>query len=141
MNKEFFNPKGLCCVVMTWKPDSGQSHEVVNTATTVASSMDSYNSGITNKFKSSSGKTYGDFALPEAAPLIFPTSKDQTVSSEESTGWKQSMGKKKDFVDNYYDKRAQSEFVSHGLKRLFALFMHRCILIYGTRRITIQTIF
>lgn len=113
MNKEFFNPKGLCCVVMTWRPDSGQSHEVVSIASTVASSMDSYSSGIANKFKSSSGKTYGDFALPEAAPLIFPPSNDH-VLAEEATGLKQSLSKKKDFIDNYYDKRAQSEFVSYS---------------------------
>ena len=74
--------------------------------------MDSYSSGTANKFKSSSGKTYGDFNFPEAAPLIFPKLEAEKIAAEQASGFKQSMGKKKDFVDNYYDKRAQSEFVS-----------------------------
>ncbi|KAF4976652.1 hypothetical protein FZEAL_6714 [Fusarium zealandicum] len=111
MNKEFFCPKGLYCLIMTWRPDLGKDHETVDLTSAVASTMDSYSSGMAAKFKNSSGKTYGDSALPEAAPLVFPTLDVlDAADSEEAQGLKQKMGKNKKFVDEYYDKRAQSQF-------------------------------
>ncbi|KAF5979355.1 hypothetical protein FBULB1_5769 [Fusarium bulbicola] len=99
MNEQYFYPKGLCCLIMTWRPDSGRSHEVVDLTSTVASSIGSYDSGFTNKFKTSSGKTYGDFVLPEAAPLIFPTLDVLAeADSEESKGLKQSLGEKRTYI-------------------------------------------
>lgn len=100
---------------MNWRPDSGRSHEVVDLTSTVASSIGSCDSGFTNKFKTSSGKTYGDFALPEAAPLIFPTLDVLAeADSEESRGLKQSLGEKRTYIQEYYDKRAHAQFVSHS---------------------------
>lgn len=98
---------------MTWREDTGKPQEIVDVTSTVASSMGSYDSGISNKFKNSHGKTYGDFALPEAAPLIFPTLDVLAAAdNEESVGFKQSLGKKKTYIQEYYDKRSQAQFVS-----------------------------
>jgi hypothetical protein len=98
---------------MTWREDTGRAHEMIDLNKTIASSMDPEDSGITDKFKRSSGKTYGDFSLPEAAPLIFPTLDVlDDADTEESKGFKKSMAEKKNFVAEYYDKRAQAEFVS-----------------------------
>lgn len=98
---------------MTWREDTGRAYEMIDLNKTIASSMDPEDSGIADKFKRSSGKTYGDFSLPEAAPLIFPTLDAlDAVDTEESKGFKKSMAEKKNFVAEYYDKRAQSEFVS-----------------------------
>ncbi|KAF5612331.1 uncharacterized protein FSUBG_1650 [Fusarium subglutinans] len=121
MNEQYFYPKGLCCLIMTWRPDSGRSHEVVDLTSTVASSIGSYDSGFTNKFKTSSGKTYGDFALPEAAPLIFPTLDVLAeADSEESKGLKQTLGEKRTYIQEYYDKRAQAQFALNRPDNLLA---------------------
>ncbi|KAG9495326.1 hypothetical protein J7337_013565 [Fusarium musae] len=121
MNEQYFYPKGLCCLIMTWRPDSGTSHEVVDLTSTVASSIGSYDSSFTNKFKTSSGKTYGDFALPEAAPLIFPTLDVLAeADSEESKGLKQSLGEKRAYIQDYYDKRAQAQFALNRPDNLLA---------------------
>ncbi|KAF4445646.1 hypothetical protein F53441_10646 [Fusarium austroafricanum] len=121
MNKQYFYPKGLCCLIMTWREDSGKPHEVVDLTSTIASSIGSYDSSFANKFKNSSGKTYGDFALPEAAPLIFPTLDVLAADdSEQSTGLKQSLGEKKTFIREYYDKRAQAQFALDRPNNLLA---------------------
>ncbi|KAF5000277.1 hypothetical protein FGRMN_1909 [Fusarium graminum] len=121
MNEQYFYPKGLCCLIMTWREDTGKSHDVVDLTSTVASSMGSYDSGITNKFKNSSGKTYGDFALPEAAPLVFPTLDVlAAANNEESTGFKQSLGNKKTYINEYFDKRAQAQFALNKPDNLLA---------------------
>ncbi|KNB12927.1 hypothetical protein FOXG_12399 [Fusarium oxysporum f. sp. lycopersici 4287] len=121
MNEQYFYPNGLCCLIMTWRPDSGRSHEVVDLTSTVASSIGSYDSGFTNKFKTSSGKAYGDFALPEAAPLIFPTLDVLAeADSEESRGLKQSLGEKRTYIQEYYDKRAQAQFALNRPDNLLA---------------------
>ncbi|KAJ4244817.1 hypothetical protein NW762_014396 [Fusarium torreyae] len=71
--------------------------------------------------QSSSGKTYGDLALPEAAPLIFPALDVLAAAdSEESSGLKQSLGEKKSYIQSYYDKRAQSEFAHNNPENLLA---------------------
>ncbi|RKK94324.1 hypothetical protein BFJ68_g15200 [Fusarium oxysporum] len=91
MNEQYFYPNGLCCLIMTWRPDSG------------------------------SGKTYGDFALPEAAPLIFPTLDVLAeADSEESRGLKQSLGEKRTYIQEYYDKRAHAQFALNRPDNLLA---------------------
>ncbi|KAF4973314.1 hypothetical protein FSARC_389 [Fusarium sarcochroum] len=121
MNEEYFYPKGLYCLVMTWRQDSGKPHEIVDLTSTVASSIGSYNDGLSNKFKSSSGKTYGDVALPEAAPLVFPALDVLAAAdSEESSRLKQSLGEKKNYIQDYYDKRARSEFAHNNPENLLA---------------------
>lgn len=98
---------------MTWREDTGRPHEIVDITKTIASGMSPEDSGVADKFKRSSGKTYGDFALPEAAPLVFPTLDTlDAADNEESKGFKASVAKKKNFVAEYFDKRGQAEFVS-----------------------------
>lgn len=112
MNQEFFNPRGVHCLIMTWRPESDQAHESVDMTSTIASSMTSYSSGVKAKFKGSSGKTYGDFSLPDAAPLVFPTLDVlQTTDNKEAEGLKEKMKRKADFVGDYYDRRAQMKYV------------------------------
>ncbi|KAG9693437.1 hypothetical protein KCU95_g6537, partial [Aureobasidium melanogenum] len=75
LNEEFFQPRGLYCLIMTWNPDSNNKVEQVNINETVASlNKESKGvSGIHDKFRSSDGTTYGELAFPEVAPLVFPT--------------------------------------------------------------------
>ncbi|KAJ4127841.1 hypothetical protein NW768_008119 [Fusarium equiseti] len=121
MNEEYFFPRGLCCLVMTWREDTGRPHEMVDITKTIASGMSPEDSGVADKFKRSSGKTYGDFALPEAAPLVFPTlDTHDAADNEESKGFKASVAKKKNFVAEYFDKRGQAEFAHKSPENVLA---------------------
>jgi len=113
INQEFFQPRGLYCLVMTCKPESpNQVYETVDLKATINTAMTSYNSSFTNKFKYSDGTTYSDFAFLEAAPLIFPTLDVLCESnSEEAVKLRDKMKKKASFVSSYYDKRAVARYV------------------------------
>lgn len=98
---------------MTWKPESEQICETVSLNKTINTATTAYHSGIINKFKQSQGTTFGDFGFPEAAPLVFPTLDLIGASDhEEAKKFKDKIKRKKNFVANYYDKRATAEFVS-----------------------------
>ncbi|KAM0250868.1 hypothetical protein ACHAP5_002088 [Fusarium lateritium] len=121
INEQYFYPKGLCCLIMTWREDTGKPEDIVDLTSTVASSVGSYDSGISSKFKNSHGKTYGDFALPEAAPLVFPILDVLAATdNEESVGFKQSLGNKKTYIQEYYDKRSQAQFAHSRPDNLLA---------------------
>ena len=67
-------------------------------------------SRLHHRFKSSDGKSYGNM-FPEVAPLIYPEL-DQ-LQLDKSAGEKLSkMKKRKEFVGEYLDKRAQAKFAS-----------------------------
>jgi len=110
MNNEFFKPRGLYCLIMTYKPDSTQLHARIDINETISSSMTPASSSTKQTFKNlrlSSGKTYGELELPEAAPLIFPAL-DSLPDSEKEKQSKMKASKK--FVADYYDRRAQAKF-------------------------------
>ena len=115
INEEFFRPRGLYCLVMTWNPDSTQRVEQVNLTATIASRSNPTTSlgSLQNKYKSSDGNTYGEWEFPEVAPLVFPAL-DQLAAqtSEDGVKKKTKMVKGLTFVANYWDKRATAEYVS-----------------------------
>jgi hypothetical protein len=105
MNKEFFQPRGLYCLLMTWNPELPDAP-----ATTI---------DLRHKFKSSDGKAYGNI-FPEVAPLVFPQI-DQLASDQDAEKKFAKMKKKKEFVAGYMDKRAQAKFVSYPLQIITGL--------------------
>ncbi|PMD30177.1 hypothetical protein L207DRAFT_502936 [Hyaloscypha variabilis F] len=110
MNNEFFKPRGLYCLIMTYKPDSTQLHARIDINETISSSMTPAASSTKQTFKNlrlSSGKTYGELELPEAAPLIFPAL-DSLPDSEKEKQSKMKSSKK--FLADYFDRRAQAKF-------------------------------
>jgi hypothetical protein len=90
-NEQLFEPHGLLCVIMTYKPDQNSS--------TVG--VDTFNSGFQRK-GISSGTTYGELDMPEAAALVFP--EDDAAS----TGNK-GLGS---ITAEYFDKRSRAKYVS-----------------------------
>jgi hypothetical protein len=113
MNEDFFKPRGLYCLIMTYKPESSDTHGSVNIMKSITSS--SLFSGRTQKMQVSSGKTYGELALPEAAPLIFPAL-DSVASetSEEGVKRQNKMKKTGKFVADYMDRRAQAQYAGEN---------------------------
>lgn len=115
-NDEFFRPRGLYCLLMTWNPESDEIHASVNITTTVSESLRPSGSGYAQRIKhnlrSSSGRSYGDFEFPEVAPLIYPgldylASQEGEAAAEQ----KKNLKKGKAFVEDYMDRRAQAKFV------------------------------
>ncbi|KAG9237465.1 hypothetical protein BJ875DRAFT_438433 [Amylocarpus encephaloides] len=112
INAEFFQPRGLYCLVMTWNPDSKSRIESVNITDTIASRASPATgvSGVAQTYRHSDG-TMKDIDFPEAAPLIFPAL-DQLgeQTSGESAAVKTKMASSMAFVGNYWDKRAAATY-------------------------------
>ncbi|KAH0347244.1 hypothetical protein KCU83_g6925, partial [Aureobasidium melanogenum] len=113
LNEEFFQPRGLYCLIMTWNPDSNNKVEQVNINKTVATLNKGSRgvSGVQDKFRSSDGITYGELAFPEVAPLVFPTLDELAAQTgPEAAKKKSNVAKGMTFVANYWDKRATAEY-------------------------------
>ena len=118
MNNEFFKPRGLYCLIMTYKPESSDTHASVDITQAISSSENPASSGMKQAFKNvrlSAGKTYGELEMPEAAPLIFPALDELAASKTEDGVKKQSkMKSSKKFVADYYDRRAQAQYAAEN---------------------------
>lgn len=113
INKNYFQPRGLYCLLMTWNPESDEVTQSFDMATSIATSMDSR-----NKFKGSSGKTIGEGMFPQVAPLVFPALDHlQNQTGEEAIRYQEKIKKKKAFVDDYFDRRSTAKYVCHCLAR------------------------
>ncbi|KAJ5648857.1 uncharacterized protein N7484_002580 [Penicillium longicatenatum] len=115
VNKEFFQPRGLYCLIMTWNPElADAASTTVDLNSLISQAAGSGSSGtlerLRHKFKSSDGKGYGNI-FPEVAPLVFPEI-DQLASDPNAEKKLSKMKKKGQFVSSYMDKRAQAKFIA-----------------------------
>lgn len=112
LNQEFFRPRGLYCLVMTYDPDSRARIQEVNLASTVAQ----HTSLPTKRanFKVADGTTHREWQFPETAPLVFP-GLDQLADETKGEGAekKKKIAETYNYVANYWDKRATAAYVSH----------------------------
>jgi hypothetical protein len=120
INNEFFRPRGLYCLIMTWNPESSETHTSVNITSTISSSLNTTGSGLGQKLKNnlrvSSGNTYGDLEFPETAPLIFPGLDSLAAQTgEEAVRKRDKLKKGQNFVEEYWDRRAQAKYVCTSL--------------------------
>lgn len=107
-NAEFFRPRGLYCLILTWNPESTRGIEHVDLNATIASRSQG---GFGSSFRTSDGNTYGEFAFPETAPLVFPALDELAGQiGEEGERRKSDMKGKMKFVGEYWDKRAAADF-------------------------------
>jgi hypothetical protein len=112
VNKEFFMPKGLFCLVLTWNPETSDARTTVDFEGLAAKVMEKDKNPLAS-LRKSNGKTYGEFQWPETAPLIYPSLGHLAASSDEGMqAKKSSLQKKRRFVEDYMDRRAQAKFVS-----------------------------
>lgn len=116
MNNEFFKPRGLYCLVMTYKPDSTATHERVDINKAITNYSNPASSTMRQTMRNlrlSSGKTYGELELPESAPLIFPTlERLANDPTEEGQQRKAGAMSNKEFVADYFDRRAQAKYAA-----------------------------
>ncbi|KAJ6088712.1 hypothetical protein N7486_009973 [Penicillium sp. IBT 16267x] len=117
-NEEFFKPRGLYCLVMTWYPEDpdtpAMSMDLQSTIAKATLGGDSTVLGssslgrLERKFKRSDAKSYGN-VFPEVAPLVFP--EPGTLGNQLDPEEKfYQVKKKRDFIHGYLDKRAQAIF-------------------------------
>lgn len=114
MNQEFFKPRGLYCLIITYKPEASASHASVD----ITQAIDNFDSPAASGFKQglrnirlSSGKTYGELEMPEAAPLIFPALDALQDSNTAAAVQQQNKLKSSQkFVAEYFDRRAQAKW-------------------------------
>jgi hypothetical protein len=118
MNAEFFKPRGLYCLIITYKPDASSVHETLD----INKAISNYITPAEGKMKAfgqnmrlSSGKTYGEMELPEAAPLIFPAL-DRVADDNSAEGVKKQTKLKstQKFVSDYFDRRAQAQYAAEN---------------------------
>lgn len=140
MNDEFYRPRGLYCLIMTWSPETSEPSSVFDLTSTISSKSTSNSSGpssFVKKFSNSSGKTYADMEFPEVAPLIYPALDNLAEQQgEEAVRKRDKLKKKAKFVDDYWDRRAQARYVSVPFPRWYLAANLRCF----PRLASIQTV-
>lgn len=120
MNDEFFRPRNLYCVVMTWNPADPSFQTDINLQSTLladasAAAPTSTYGKLEHQLRTSSGNTYGEFEFPETAPLIFPGLDTLVNREDEDANHKQSRLKRgKRFLDDYLDKRAHAKWAGEN---------------------------
>ena len=137
-NRDFFKPKGLYAMIVTYRSGSSEQLEVgIERADIGATAVAKYGGGEVEadgsekpkmlddvrekmqRFRVASGETHGEAEMPvTCAPLIFPAL-DAAVSASSKAKEDQGIGnsikaKSKSaskFVNDYYDRRAQASYV------------------------------
>lgn len=109
MNEKFFKPRGLFCMIMTFKPDAAPviAADVTSTDQALAQTLSLPDSELKQKFKHlrlTSGTTKGEMSLPEAAPLVFPAL-DGAMTDEAKA---KKLDSSTAFICSYFDRRARS---------------------------------
>ena len=112
MNEKIYKPRGLYAMIMKYNPNANTTLDVqqMDTSTLIV------NRGAhENDFfrKVAAGETQGELEMPESAPLVFPALDNvaQSVVQSGDVEKKNAFMRSTKFVSNYYDKRAQMEYV------------------------------
>ncbi|KAK5049362.1 hypothetical protein LTR84_004291 [Exophiala bonariae] len=135
VNQEFFHPKNLHCMIMTFKPDRQENifldldsnHGPVSAKHIIPGVWPALSTcpqtSPKENFRQSDGVSHGQLEIPQAAQLIYveKTTRHDPVSSQETdgntTGLKSSQERNssswkdtRKFVSEYKDRRAQATF-------------------------------
>lgn len=116
MNEKIYKPRGLYAMIMKYNPNANTTLDVqqMDTSSLIVSRATHENDFFR---KVASGETQGELEMPEAAPLVFPAL-DEVATSVAQSGdveKRNAFMRSTKFVSNYYDKRAQMEYVRHHL--------------------------
>ena len=114
LNNDFFRPRGLYALILTWQPDSPDMRLGVNVNEVVADNM-APRQGMLDKashnLRPSMGNTVG-LPFTVTAPLVFPELDSLTNSNTaEAKGFKESFKSAKGLTAEYMDRRAQAAHI------------------------------
>ncbi|KAK4043922.1 hypothetical protein C8A01DRAFT_12657 [Parachaetomium inaequale] len=131
VNQNYFKPRGLIALVMTWKPETTSRLTDVYMDNGVQSAVSAAASGssqgtfsrVTNRLKASSAES--SFQWPETAPLVFPALDElaersnppaAAVDDDSATTPKKPNSFKRygKFVDDYLDRRALAKWAGQA---------------------------
>ncbi len=115
INDEFFRPRGLYCLVLTWQPDYTGLRTSVDLSATVASRM-AAPTGAAGKLKRAmkTSSAASDIEFTECAPLVYPKLDELAAQTGDVAERKRDKLKHyKEFSATYFDRRAQAKHVSH----------------------------
>ncbi|KAJ5274068.1 hypothetical protein N7478_009193 [Penicillium angulare] len=113
LNEEFFRPRGLFCLVMTWDAESTSTRTNMNVTDTIRNTMNAQGRK-SHKFQYSNGVTNGMESI-QTAELVFPgLDLLATMGKNEQAGFKNKMKRGKLFVEDYMDRKAQAKFYSEN---------------------------
>jgi hypothetical protein len=119
MNKEFFEPRGLYCLVLAYDPKPYVTYAPSDITRSISASMTPTSSVMGTMLKSvrlSSSNTHS-VDLPEAAPLVFPTF-DHKGSILNPIKWVQ-------IVDSYVDGLFQAHYAKKKPPKALAVMAPR----------------
>ncbi|RAH79592.1 hypothetical protein BO86DRAFT_342887 [Aspergillus japonicus CBS 114.51] len=113
LNQEFFRPRGLYCLVMTWDATASDARTNMDVNSTIQNRMDGQGR-MSQRFQTSSGVTNGIESI-QTAELVFPGLDFLAMASkDEQAGFKKKMARGKQFLDDYLDRRAQAKFLAEN---------------------------
>ncbi|KAK1704721.1 hypothetical protein BDP67DRAFT_583659 [Colletotrichum lupini] len=130
VNVEFFIPRGLVCLVVTWQPGnySGQfatnfeeevdlpqarpdlRQEIANVAAGNEKPLEGWRELKTQMYDLMK-PTRGDFSWPEPAPLIFPDFEGTPGKADVEAKKKNAWDRIEDWINDHSDKRAQASWI------------------------------
>jgi len=122
INETMFKPRGLYCMIMTFKPDSPYDPvlgvDVRSSDMALAKSLSIPESEWKQKLKNirlTSGVSRGEVSLPESAPLIYPALDAAAVAATKGEGElpekkQNALKSSASFVSAYLDRRAQASY-------------------------------
>ncbi|OHW98192.1 FAD binding domain-containing protein [Colletotrichum incanum] len=143
VNTQYFNPRGLVCLVVTWQPgisgnqltvnfegdatasrsEPGISERIADVATQKTSAKEGWQ-GMKNQMGKMMKLSNGNFDWPEPAPLVFPATDDVTGSESDSGAKKKNaLDRMEIWMEDMSDKRAQAKWVDENSDKSAASLM------------------
>ncbi|XXG99512.1 hypothetical protein Hte_005851 [Hypoxylon texense] len=117
MNEELFRPRGLYCLIMAYRPDTGRANARQGTLTQLdINAAISAPPATSNRYRSNDG-TMGPIEFPTSADLIFPDLEDAARDSDEGEGegsMGNSVSKAFERVKDRRDLRAQRKYLKRN---------------------------
>lgn len=116
MNEKIFKPRGLYALIMKYNPHANTTLDVQQMDTSrLIAKRGTHEKDFFRKV--ASGETQGELEMPETAPLVFPALDDVATSVVQpgDVEKRNAFMRSTKFVSNYYDKRAQAEYVCSHL--------------------------
>ena len=109
MNEDFFKPRGLYALLITYKPKSNDVEldmDVENNIVGLVGKRDEENRARwKNLLSSTAGKTTHEEEIPEFAPLVFPQLDD--LNEQQKQNAVKQFGS---FLSEYMDRKSQAKF-------------------------------
>ncbi|RMZ86745.1 hypothetical protein DV736_g6028, partial [Chaetothyriales sp. CBS 134916] len=115
INDTVFKPRGLYCMIMTFKPNAPPllGVDVTSTDQALAKNLTTPDTALKKKLRTirlTSGKTQGELGLPEVAPLVYPAINEYAAKLERDGKEPSTLSTASAFVGSYLDKKAQSRY-------------------------------